>query len=53
MHPYTTPHALFSCTSPLASLITHYRRLQQARLCEVGTACSKATPLLHVCGAAV
>ena len=29
--PYSTPHALFSCTSPLASLITHYNRLLQVR----------------------
>ena len=32
IHNYTQPHALFSCTSPLSSLITHYRRLQQMRL---------------------
>ena len=32
VHPFTTPHAIFSCTSPLASLITHYRRLVQMRV---------------------
>ena len=31
--PYTCPHRVYSCTSPLSTLITHHHRLIDSRRC--------------------